>query len=88
MFLVVHPGKTNISFPSNDANMLSLRQISKAEEEIPTGVTTNHPFGLVSSSTKPEKALSTKSQPRGLDELGFKAWYKYRGLIWLNWVVE
>ena len=40
-------------FPGNGANMLSLRQISKAEEEIPTEVTTNQYFGFVSIPIKP-----------------------------------
>ena len=34
-------------------------------------VTTGQPFDLVSSPTKPERALSTKTQLRGIDELGF-----------------
>ena len=71
MFPVVHLGKINLSFPDNDASMLSLHHISKAEEEIPSEVTTDQSFGLVSSPTKLERALSTMSQPRGLDELGF-----------------
>ena len=71
MILVVHPGKTNILFPINGASIISLFQISKAEEEMATTVTTDQYFGLVSSPTKPERDLSTNSQLRGLDELGF-----------------
>ena len=68
--------------------VLSLRQISKAEEEIPIEVTTNQYFGLVSRPTKSERALSTRLQPRGLDKLGFKARYEMqKGLFCFDWVV-
>ena len=60
--------------------------ISKVEEEIPTQVTTDQYFDLVYIPTKLEMDISTISQPRGMDELRFYARYKYRGLIWLNWV--
>lgn len=34
-------------------------------------VTTYQSFGLVASPTRPERAFSKGSQPRGLDRLGF-----------------
>ena len=48
-------------FLGNGASMLSLRQIPKAEEGTPTEVTTDQYFALVSSPTKSNRALSTKS---------------------------
>ena len=35
-FVVISYGRFDLSFPKIDASMLSLHQISKAEEEIPT----------------------------------------------------
>ena len=46
--------------PTNDASMLSLHQIPKDEEGIPTKVTTNQAFDLIASPIKPERALSKR----------------------------
>ena len=47
-------------FLSNDANMLSLHQIPKAEEGIQIEVTTNQDFDLIASPIKPKRALSKR----------------------------
>ena len=55
--------------PSNDASMLSLHQIPKAEEGIPTEVTTNQAFDLIASPIKPERALSKRVTARRAREI-------------------
>ena len=51
--------------------VLSLRQIPKAEEGIPTEVTTDHYFDWIDSPIKSNRTLSKSSQPIGLEELFF-----------------
>ena len=70
-FVVLSQGRFVFRFPGNDASMLPLHQIPKAEKGIPTEVTTNQDFELVASPTKSERDLSKRSQPIGLEELGF-----------------
>ena len=49
--------------------MLALRQIPKAEEGIPTEVTTEQDFDLVASPTKSEMALSKRVTTRRVGEI-------------------
>ena len=44
----------------NISHLLSLRQIPKAEEGIPTEVTTNQAFDLIASPIKSKRALSKR----------------------------
>jgi len=51
----------------------------------PAKVTIYQSFDLVASPTKPKRALSKGSQPRGLDRLGFYARYDVQSLFNLIW---
>ena len=62
--------------------VLSLRQIPKAEEGIPTEVTTDQAFDLVASPTKSERALSKRVITRRYGEIMvFRLDIEFRGLF-------
>ena len=62
--------------------MLSLRQIPTAEEGIPTEVTTDQAFDLISSPTKSERALSKRVTTRRVGEIRvFRLDIECRGLF-------
>ena len=62
--------------------MLSLHQIPKAEEGIPTEVTTNQTFELIASPIKPERDLSKRVTARMAGEIRvFRLAIECRGLF-------
>ena len=63
------PGEDRAFIPDNGASVLSLHQIPKAEEGIPTEVNMNQGFDLIASPIKPKRALSKRIADKRAGEI-------------------